>query len=196
MDYLTLQNGTKAIQSFLNVSSFTPKEALDISLKSLDILIAFELANKKVPQKIRQCLLDYSNFFLEKNTDNSDIKNILNNKKKKVDIKEIINLHEVDAANSFIFQKIFLNGLDIQEKIEIDLFESLIFHIKNLEFHSALIVLLTINQVHEMKKIFISKQEHTLLNQAYKYIYTFSESTDNHSMLWKIKILNSKRIKL
>ncbi len=192
VDYLILQNGTEDIQSFFNVSSFSPKEALDISLKSLDILIAFELESKKIPKKIRECLLAYSKLFLKENSIHCSIKNILNNKKERVNIQDIINLSEIDAANGFIFHKIFLNGLDVPKNIEFDLFELLIIYIKNFDFYSALIILLVINEVYEVNNIIFSQQESILLKQAYHYISTFSESTENHRMKWLIKILKSK----
>lgn len=195
MDYTTLQSGTKAIQGFLTVDSLTPIEALNVSLKALDIVIAFEIENLVIPYEIRQCLIDYSNIFLIEHGYYSEIIEILyKNKSNQVNINEIIDLNEEQATNNLIFQRIFLLGLNSSvDNDDFDFSECLILHLKKLEFKSALILILVCRFFFHKNDRLMSEQDSLLIEQAYKYIMIFAKSTENMNLMWQLKIISSIR---
>lgn len=184
LNYKILLSGMGSIQAFLRAESISAKEALNVSLFSLDILAAYKLEEIVAPKEILSCLADYSEVFLT-NTPSADfIKSVIKNYPQKPpsiqrDISES-NCTEELFKYGIIFNENTTDSFAIKPCEELvlslssrDLFKSIFW------VHAAL-----------SAKRELSETEALSIKQAVNYINITAESMADAKLKWWLKMAN------
>ncbi|MBJ2227218.1 MULTISPECIES: hypothetical protein [Pseudomonas] len=184
LNYKILLSGIGSIQAFLRAESISAKEALNVSLFSLDILAAYKLEEIVAPKEILSCLADYSEVFLT-NTPSADfIKSVIKNYPQKPpsiqrDISES-NCTEELFKYGIIFNENTTDSFAIKPCEELvlslssrDLFKSIFW------VHAAL-----------SAKRELSETEALSIKQAVNYINITAESMADAKLKWWLKMAN------
>lgn len=184
LNYKILLSGIGSIQAFLRAESISAKEALNVSLFSLDILAAYKLEEIVAPKEILSCLADYSEVFLT-NTPSADfIKSVIKNYPQKPpsihrDISES-NCTEELFKYEIIFNENTTDSFAIKPCEELvlslssrDLFKSIFW------VHAAL-----------SAKRELSETEALSIKQAVNYINITAESMADAKLKWWLKMAN------